>query len=232
MNEKDKDIIVTSWIATIDALVTYVCSQNPYFLVAWSLCLVLGQANMKYREKRVVEWVENIKDNLSIFTAELLEDEIFQEWFVYLFQKYISERNIQKRKIVKNIFSGFTYTFNRWEFELEKLCNILNALSFEDLKILKIWADGSIEQWDKSQGLSLESYSSPPLNSLQIGKYILHGMKWMNEFTDEQYTYEKLKYLVSAGLLAQEIPKTTYHTDNSFTISTFGKSFVQFIKDF
>lgn len=51
-------------------------------------------------------------------------------------------------------------------------------------------------------------------------------------FADQQYAYEKLKYLVSTGLLTQEIPKTTYYTDDSFTISIFGRNFVQFIKDF
>lgn len=232
MNEKDKAVILASWVATIDALVTYVYSQNPYFLVAWWLCVALGQAGMKYREKRVIEWIENIRDNPDVFTSEVLEDENFQDGFVYLFQKYIVERNVEKRKIVKNILLWFAWAHNKAEFELEKLCSILDSLSLEDIEVLKIWSDGSIQQWDRSQGVFPEDYSSPTLNSLQIGECILHEMKWMSAFANQQYAYEKLNYLVSTGLLTQEIPKTAYNTDDSFTISIFGKNFVQFIKNF
>lgn len=54
----------------------------------------------------------------------------------------------------------------------------------------------------------------------------------MVAFKEEQYAYEKLKYLVSTGLLTQQIPKTTYYTDDSFTVSMFGKDFIQYIKYF
>ncbi len=229
MKEIDKIVLTASGVAIIDGIVA---TLDPSFLTAWWLCLALWQANIRYREKRALEWVENIRDNPLIFTAELLDDENFQDGFVYLFQKYILERNKDKRKIVKNILLGFAKSDNRGEFELEKICNTLDRLSIEDIEILRIWIDGSIEEWDKSQGVFPEGYVSPSLNSLQIGKFILDDMKWMKAFSEIQYAYEKLRYLVSTGLLTQEIPKSTYFTDDNFTISIFGKNFVQFIKNF
>ncbi len=92
---------------------------------------------MKIRQQKVLEWVEMVRDNPSIFTKEILESRQFQDGFVYALERYIRERNESKRKIMKNIFLGFVGVNSEDNFELERMYHVLSILSIDDLLVLK-----------------------------------------------------------------------------------------------
>ena len=96
MNEKNKQIIKDS----VDVII----SNIPGLNVAWGLCQALYGAGLKLREQRALEWVEMIRDNPEIFAREVINQEEFQDGFVYALEKYIIERNEMKRKYYKNFF--------------------------------------------------------------------------------------------------------------------------------
>lgn len=131
-NQKDKQIIKDS----IDAIVLSVPGLN----VAWGLSQALCGAGLKLRQRKALEWVEMVRDNPAILTEEILNDENFQDGFVYSLEKYLIERNEEKRKYFRNIFLGYSENNKNPEFELEKFIHILSQLSDGDMIVLS-WVD-------------------------------------------------------------------------------------------
>ncbi|MDD3190494.1 MAG: hypothetical protein PHI66_02270 [Candidatus Pacebacteria bacterium] len=128
MNEKDQIILEDS----VDAVI----STIPQIGMVWGLCTALFGSAVKLRQKKALEWVEMIRDNPYIFTQELLKNEIFQDGFVCALEKYIVERNEEKRKCFRNIFLGFSISGDKQGFPLEKFIHTLSQLSEIDIEVL------------------------------------------------------------------------------------------------
>lgn len=224
MNEKDKIILTGS----VNAVVTRI----PYLGLAWDMANALLGAGLELRKKRALEWVELIRDNPVIFPKNILGNEYFQDGFVYLLGKYLAERNEKKRKILKNILLGFANSDNLEDFELERLSAVAGQITAEEMKILLIFTDGTVDKWASSQGTSRktgnESYSC-----LQYGKLMLSGIKGFIEFEDENYTFERFTKLASLGLLIQPVAHVggmgSGYSNDLFKISDFGNLFIQYL---
>lgn len=132
ITNKDKIILKDVALATADIIASKVGLDIP-----WKLSKALFGAGMKLREKRALEWVEMVRDNPSIFTKTILSDESFQDGFVVALERYLVERNEEKRKIFKNIFLGFAKAENKAKFPLEKFTHTLTQLSEVDIEVLK-----------------------------------------------------------------------------------------------
>lgn len=133
IGKKDKQIIKDVSLVAADEIV----SSIPGLNLPWKLSKALFGAGMKIRQQKVLEWVEMVRDNPSIFTKEILESRQFQDGFVYALERYIRERNESKRKIMKNIFLGFVGINSEDNFELERMYHVLSILSIDDLLVLK-----------------------------------------------------------------------------------------------
>lgn len=86
-----------------------------------------------------------VRDNPSIFTKEILSNKDFQDGFVYALEKYLVERNGDKRKIFRDIFLGFAQAQNRETFSLEKFTHTLSQLGEVDIEVLRdidVFSDG------------------------------------------------------------------------------------------
>jgi hypothetical protein len=77
-----------------------------------------------------------VRNNPKIFTQELLVREEFQDGFVFALERYIQERNEDKRRTFQNIFLGFTSSKVSKNFPLEKFVFVLNVLNPEEVKLL------------------------------------------------------------------------------------------------
>lgn len=128
MNEKDKIIVEDS----VDVII----SSIPALNIAWGLSKALLGAGLKLRQQKALEWVEMIRDNPSIFTEQILEQSEFQDAFVYTLEKYIRERNEQKREAIKRIFFGYISVSDPTLFELERLVNVISTISAEAIELL------------------------------------------------------------------------------------------------
>ena len=206
------------------------------------VCKSLFSAAIDLRKDRAEDFLRTIGENAEKFTDEVLENEQVQDAFIHCFEEFIRERNEGKRKAIKRIFLGFVASNDKASFQIEKMTAILKLLSLEDLKILQIWADGTIVEWHKKQivgsfknvndrGLAqvLEEALNRGLNVDQIGRLILNNKKGLKEFISKEYTFEKLSYLVSVGLLTEVMGGLLNPSSGSFKISEFGGEFIKYI---
>lgn len=133
MKEKDKQILKDSALVIADQI----ASALPGLNIAWGLSKALYGAGLKLREQRALEWVEMVRDNPSAFTETIMQDAKFQDGFVYALERYIREKNDNKRKVMRSVFLGFALFPNQDTFELERMYHVLSILSMEDMAVLK-----------------------------------------------------------------------------------------------
>jgi len=133
MNEKDKQILKDSALVVADQI----ASTLPGLNIAWGLSKALYGAGLKLREQRALEWVEMVRDNPSAFTESILQDAKFQDGFVYALERYIREKNENKRTAMRAIFLGFALSPNQDRFELERMYHVISILNLKDIAVLK-----------------------------------------------------------------------------------------------
>ncbi|MEJ0053286.1 MAG: hypothetical protein WDN10_00965 [bacterium] len=133
MGEKDKQILKDSALVIADQI----ASALPGLNIAWGLSKALYGAGLKLREQRALEWIEMVRDNPSAFTETIMQDAKFQDGFVYALERYIREKNDNKRKAMRSVFLGFALSPNQDTFELERMYHVLGILSAEDMIVLK-----------------------------------------------------------------------------------------------
>lgn len=237
--KKDLIVLQNSAIVIIDNMVaTFDNSNNggaPLLAIAWGLSKGLYGAGVQLRQDRAVEFVEMIRDNPGIFTKQLLQTEEFQDAFVYVFQKYLSERVAEKRKTIKRIFCGFCEEENKQDFKLERFLNTLEQLSADDIEVLKIFSDGMVHKWIENQfpdmpQTKVKEMAELPLNVTQFGDLILNEMKNLPQFKDRYYTLEILVRLSALGLFLGGISlNDSDYSGSHFRISGFGQEFISYI---
>lgn len=204
MNDKDKIIVKKSGMAIIEAVIDEIASKLPGIKLAWGLSKALFGSGMELRQKRVLEWVEMVRDNPTYFTEQILQDEKFQDGFVYSLERYLIERNQQKRQIFKNIFLGFTKAEDKEKFPLEKFTHTLSQLSELDITTL---SDVDVE---KAVGSNYQIYGG---NFNRI---------------------ENIFNLINEGILLDVTGSRLGHNpENSpfVKLSIFGKEFIKYVKE-
>ena len=238
IKKKNGMILESTAFAVVDGIVSTVdTSLNqgyPLLGIAWGITKGMYGASIQLRQARAVEFVEMIRDNPGIFTKELLQTEEFQDGFVYTFQKYLSERVVQKRKIIKEVFCGFSKYNDKENFKLERLLMTIEQVSIEDIEVVKTFSDGTIKQWYRNQfpevkESEIKDMSFQSLNLLQIGSLILSQMKGMKEFEDQKYTLETLSRLSSLGLIVAGIDSNLNSSGSTFRASSFGRDFISYV---
>lgn len=150
MNKKDRQLAKDSALALADGI----ASTIPPLALAWGLSKAYYGAALKVRQQKALEWVEMIRDNPSVFTEEILRDEKFQDGFVYALEKYLQERNEEKRKYYRNIFLGFAKSENKGKFELERyyhVLSILDEISIDTLRHVDIHRQDSYQLFDDAR---------------------------------------------------------------------------------
>jgi len=132
MKESDNKLLKDSTLNTVDVIV----SNIPWLNIARWLSKALIFNWLAMRQDRVLEFVEFIINQPWYFAKDLMKTEEFQDWFVYCIEKYIRERNKDKRLIAQRIFLWFATSKEKEQFELERYLNVLNLLWSENLEHL------------------------------------------------------------------------------------------------
>jgi len=135
-NKEDKILAEDSAINIADVIVDEIAKNIPGINIAWGLSKALYGAGMKLRQERALEWVEMVRDNPSVFTKYVLNDEMFQDGFVYSLEKYLTARAGEKRIYLKNVFLGYAQSESKNQFELERLNDAYLKISPQSLKSL------------------------------------------------------------------------------------------------
>lgn len=132
LTEKDKILLKDSGLVIADAI----ASSIPGLNIPWNLSKAFFEAGMKLRAKKAIEWVEMVRDNPTHFPDHLWSNESFQDGFVVALERYLVERNDEKRRIFRNIFLGFANADDKVEFPLEKFTHTLSQLNELDIDVL------------------------------------------------------------------------------------------------
>ena len=152
MDDKDKQVIKSSALVIADQI----ASNIPALNIAWGLSKGLLGTGLALRQHRALEWVEMVRDNPSIFTDIVLSNEKFQDGFVYTLENFMRERNEYKRKIIKNIFSGFATSQDFENFQLERYINILSLLGTDELSQLTTFFEKDVNTFEEEEALRWE----------------------------------------------------------------------------
>lgn len=132
---KEKDKILGKDVAL--TLIDGIVSSVPGLNVAWGLSKALFGSGLKLRQQKALEWVEMVKDHHEVFTKEILGQKEFQDGFVVALEKYLTERNKNRRLIARSIFLGFSESEDKDNYPLEKHLHTLSQLSDSDIEVLK-----------------------------------------------------------------------------------------------
>lgn len=198
MNKKDKQIVKDS----IDAIVSTIPGLN----LAWGLSEALYGAGLKLRQQKALEWVEMVRDNRGYFTKEVVADPAFQDGFVIALEKYLVERNEEKRKIYRNIFLGFTKADDKAVFSLEKFIHTLSQLSEKDIETL-----GDVD---------INNEGMKPNNK----NYQIYG--------NEDKEIESIYSLINLGLLLNVTGNRLGPIHAPFVqVSIFGREFIKYLEE-
>lgn len=111
--------------------------KTPWLDKSWSFSQAILGKGLDLRKAKTLEWLGMINDNQSIFTPEVVVDEKFQDGFVVALEKYLVERNEEKRRIARNIFLGFAKASDKEKFPLEKFTHTLSQLSEVDIEVMR-----------------------------------------------------------------------------------------------
>lgn len=133
LKETKKIVIKNFLLPTINTFVT----QYPEFIPHWLLVQGFFGSLFDLQQERINIFIEYIKKNKETFTKEVVENLDFKDGFVITFQEYIKQRNENKRKIMQEIFLGFTKFKNKPNFQLERMYDILNKLSDYHIYLIK-----------------------------------------------------------------------------------------------
>lgn len=210
---KDKILIQDSALVMADQI----ASNIPLLNIAWGLSKAFLGSGLKLRQDRALEWVEMIRDNPNIFTKIVLNNQNFQDGFVYSLENFIRERSEEKRKIIKKFFLGFSESESekQKDFLLEKIFHSLAQLSPDDIKVLR---DVSIKD---ATAFKPEDENGNPENKNLL--YQIYGNKIIYR--------ENIYNLINLGLFIDETGnRLGHHYAPLITLSKFGLEFIKYIQ--
>lgn len=115
-----------------------VLSLSPWINIVWG---AMKNAIEWTQNVRILRWLEFFEWLTSEkFQKELLESEQAMDWLAICFESYFKQRNKNKREYIRNIFNWFINLNDeeKENFELEKILDVLNKITLEEIKMLKI----------------------------------------------------------------------------------------------
>ncbi|MDP2683735.1 MAG: hypothetical protein Q8P20_01635 [bacterium] len=202
MNTKIQKFIRGSVGGAFDAVI----SSFPGVNIAWG---AIKGGVAKVREKKAEEFILFLQNNTEIID---FNNEQFVDGLGLTFEQYLRQRDEQKRKIIQQIFLGFSNSKYMRNFELERMYDVLNKISFSHVHLLEKLKKNKFIRIDADQREIVE------------------------------FDYDDIKYLEYLGLVNSDNKKEVevetdqeeYDVDfrehDIFRLSVFGEDFIEFVK--
>ncbi|MEK7059211.1 MAG: hypothetical protein AAB971_00415 [Patescibacteria group bacterium] len=119
------------------AVTGFASMVHPLLGVAVGMAVALFGPAIERRQGRARELIQYVHDNISEFTPEILGDEVFQDGFVLLMEKYIRERNDDKRVILQKVLRGYIEAPNLLDYPLEEMTDLVSRIRMSDVAVLR-----------------------------------------------------------------------------------------------
>lgn len=119
------------------AVTGFASMVHPLLGVAVGMAVALFGPAIERRQGRAKELIQYVHDNISEFTPAILSDEAFQDGFVLLMEKYIRERNDDKRVILQKVLRGYIQAPNLLDYPLEEMADLVSRIRMSDVGVLR-----------------------------------------------------------------------------------------------
>ncbi len=151
MTTSDKLLLEEVEAITADEIVDAIATSIPGINIAYKIAKAYMGRGMKLRQKRVLEWVEFVRDNLGEFSKQLFDNEQFQDCFVLLTEGYVRERAKSKRTLHQQILLGITRLSPKEleDYQLERMIAVTNQISLEGMNVLSFIKSELLEKVEK-----------------------------------------------------------------------------------
>ena len=218
--KKTKQLVVKNFIIPT---VGFFVAKYPEFSPHWLLLQGFFGSLFDLQQERVNDFVEYLKNNIDVFTKKVVETKDFQEGFVITFENYLKQRNEIKRKLIQNIFLGFSQSKNKTNFELERMYDLLNKMSGVDFLVLNKIASKSLI-FENDERNERDGYYNSALYLQSLGllnvekKQSIEDMNISTKKNNDEYG----GYTSTAEPFLDE--------RETFSLSDFGIDFVGFIE--
>lgn len=134
-----EDTVEEAAINTLDVVVSGIDQSSWMFpllsIARWIAKSVYGNA-IKLRVGRAEEFLNLVKENISVIAKGMIDAEQFQDWFVLTLEAYIRQRNVAKRLMIQKIFLWYWSAVSLRDFELERLLHTTNIIGNAGIKLL------------------------------------------------------------------------------------------------
>lgn len=119
------------------AVTGFAAMVHPLLGIAVGMAVALFGPAIERRQDRATELIQYVKDHIGDFTPEILANEVFQDGFVLLMEKYIRERNEDKRLILQQILQGYIEAPNLLDYPLEEMTDLVARIRMSDVAVLR-----------------------------------------------------------------------------------------------
>jgi len=151
--------------AAVTGLATAV---NPLLGIAFGMAAAYFGPAIERRQDRAEELIRYIQDNISEYTPEILGDKVFQDGLILLLEKYIRERNDDKRLILQKVLQGYIKAPNLLDYPLEEMTDLVSRLRLSDVDTLrKALQEAKIA----SEGMGVKAYDNESPFLLKVEPY-------------------------------------------------------------
>ena len=136
MKKEVKSIVKNIAIPTVDEFVKNLPMDYIQIKAAWFAFKNSYGLFADLFQDEAIEFLENVKNNINEIGDEILQSKDFKQGLLISLEQIARLRQKKKRMIAQRIFLGFMSSKDRDNFDLEKMYQTLNLLSFDALKLL------------------------------------------------------------------------------------------------
>jgi hypothetical protein len=177
-------------------LVAIASSVNVGLGVAVGMAAALFGPAIERRRDRAEQLIKFVHDNIGGISAAVLEDKVFQDGFVFLLEKYIRERNDDKRLILQQILLGYINVPSLLDYPLEEMSELVARIRMSDVEVFRQALREEAKQGIKQDGrrFSYMLREDPNAVSRLIYFGLLHEDRAKNgpqirEYDDKNFLY-------------------------------------------
>lgn len=110
---------------------------NPALGVAFGMAAALFGPAIERRQERARQLMEFIDNKINSIPNDIFENKTFQDGFVFLLEKYIRERNDDKRLILQQILLGYINAPNLLDYPLEEMTDLISRIRMADVAVFR-----------------------------------------------------------------------------------------------
>lgn len=190
--EDTKNFIKGGIYGVVDEAISMIPGPN----LVWAF-VKSGKASLESNSYvRTNELLAFFQENSEVFFKEsLLNDENFITGLGLTYESYLRQRSNLKRRIIQEVFKGFTQIDNKEDFEIERMYRTIELISLDSIKYLVFLTKEIIPNQN-------QAIASSPFNPKEFGEVRLETEHPISQFIEN---YKSLNVSLGSNNMPQSI---------------------------